>query len=131
MQLPGAGLAVVSAEVCVRCAVRDNGGSRRCRTGSGPVGAAAPFIRPQSWHGVHRTDTRAGRDLAVAGVRQVVCFAGWQESVTWRKGKERKQLRNDERVEQRTSNVYFQIRQHSMRRLGVYNVSLLTDLDFY
>lgn len=90
VQLPGAGLAVVSVEVRVRCAVRDHGRSRRCHTGSSPVGAAAPFIRPRSWHGVHRTDTRAGRDLAVAGVRQVVCFTGWQESVTWRKGKKRK-----------------------------------------
>lgn len=105
VQLPGAGLAVVSVEVRVCCAVRDHGGRPRRHPGGGSAGASAPFVRPRSWHRVHRTDTGAGGDLAVAGVRQVVRFAGCQESATWTGGEERKRLRNDDRAERRTSKV--------------------------
>lgn len=48
-----------------------------------PAAAATPVLGPRSMHGVDRTDTGAGGDLAVTGVRQVVRFTGWREAVTW------------------------------------------------
>lgn len=89
VRLPGARLAVVSAEVRVRRrrrrrAVGDRGGGGR----RSPVAAARTVVGPRSRHGVHRADAGAGRDLAVAGVRQVVRFAGGEEGVTWRRGEQ-------------------------------------------
>lgn len=62
----------------------DRGGGRRRRPGGGPVAAydAAPVVEPRGRDRVHRTDAGAGGDLAVAGVRQVVCLTGREEGIT-------------------------------------------------
>lgn len=110
--------------MCVRRrrAVGDRRGRRHRRTGGGPVAAAAAtVVGARSRHGVHRTDAGAGRDLAVARVRKVVSFTGWEERTTWRKGKEEEFLKC----------VYTDKVAWHETYLGATNSSLLPDFDFY
>ena len=74
--------AVVAAALNHGYAGGGHGGRRR--RGDGRAAAVTPVVVGAGReHGVHRADTGARGDLAVAGVRHAVCLAGRQQSIAW------------------------------------------------
>lgn len=82
---PGAGLAVLRQRLRVFLPVRPRGIHHRQRLGQ------APLVLQRCRHRVHRAvahDAGAGRNLAVAGVREVIGFRGRYEGVACGRGEE-------------------------------------------